>query len=223
MNKAPFLMVHFQISEIFSSIQGEGPFCGMPTTFIRLVGCPLRCRWCDTEYAFTGGQRMSLEQVLSIVDELDNPSVCVTGGEPLAHKNAPQLLAALVEAFPNAAIELETSGALPTAGLPRSIVRVVDWKAPSSEEGDSFDVSILDDLSSQDALKFVVTEQDYEWLSDIFSRYGLANHAARRYIHPVAGELLLADLANWMLATRIPAQLGVQMHKIIWPGKDRGY
>lgn len=215
-------MTAFQVSEIFHSIQGEGPTVGLPTTFVRLVGCPLRCRWCDTDYAFTGGTRMELEQILAQVRWAGLPGLCLTGGEPLAHKAAPELLEALVTAFPQIDISVETSGAYATAALARQVRRIVDWKAPSSGEGDSFKPEILADLTARDAIKFVINADDFAWFEQVYREYDLARMPCDLLLHPIHGELELPRMADWMVAQRFRARMGLQLHKLIWPSVTRG-
>lgn len=215
-------MTFFQVSEIFHSIQGEGPTMGLPTTFVRLVGCPLRCRWCDSEYAFTGGQRIALDQIIAQVRDAGLPGLCLTGGEPLVHKALPELLVALDAAFPDVDISVETSGAYLTDILPRRVRRIVDWKAPSSGEGDSFQPAILADLTARDAIKFVINASDFDWLMDVYRDYDLVKQPYDLLLHPIYGELELVNLADWMVNNRIRARMGLQLHKLIWPHVLRG-
>ena len=215
-------MSQYQVSEIFCSLQGEGPTAGLPTTFVRLVGCPLRCRWCDTEYAFTGGNRQSLTQIVEQVRKAGLPGLCLTGGEPLAHKAAPELLSVLESEFPTVDISIETSGAFVTAGLPRRIRRILDWKAPSSGEEGTFKLANLDDLGSRDAIKFVINGSDFSWFEQLYEDHKLGMHSCDLLLHGIHGEMNLQELAQWMVDRRFRARLGLQLHKVIWPHITRG-
>lgn len=210
-----------QISEIFYSIQGEGSRRGFPCAFVRLVGCPLRCRWCDTSYAFSGGQQMSVEEILGRVDSYSTRMVCVTGGEPLAQPEALGLMRRLADA--GYTVLLETSGALDLSGVDPRVVRIVDLKAPGSgEEGRNL-WSNLDLLRESDEIKFVLLDRgDYEWAREILQRHQLASRVRVLLLSPVHGELDPALLATWILEDNLPVTLQLQLHKLLWPQVTRG-
>jgi 7-carboxy-7-deazaguanine synthase len=209
-----------KITEIFYSLQGEADSVGQPTVFVRLTGCPLRCSYCDTAYAFTGGQWMSLDAVMARVAELALRHVCVTGGEPLAQKACLPLLTRLCDA--GYSVSLETSGALPLQGVDARVVKVVDVKTPASGEAQRNLYDELDHLLPQDQVKFVICDRaDYEWSRDCIAQYGLAGKANVLF-SPSAGQLEPRDLADWILADRLPVRLQLQLHKLLWgevPGR----
>lgn len=203
-----------RVSEIFHSIQGESTRVGLPTTFVRLTGCPLRCRWCDTEYAFAGGVAMTTAEILDRVARIGCPTVCVTGGEPLAQKGCLALLTALCDA--GYSVSLETSGALDIAGVDPRVSRIVDVKAPDSGEAEKNLWSNLDHLTGRDELKFVLaSEADYRWANSVLVARRPAERCPVLY-SPVAGLLDPALLAEWILRDRLPVRLQLQMHKAIW-------
>lgn len=200
--------------------------CGLPTLFVRLVGCPLRCVWCDSAYAFTGGQRLTLRQILTQVARYRLPGFCLTGGEPLAHRGAVDLLQAVVDQDLAQDHSLETGGAFLVAEVPPNVRRVVDWKAPSSGAADSFLLENLTHLRPGDALKFVVmTTTDLIWLKDLFVRYKLDEVPCEKFVQlavtPDAG-LNAQQLATWLVDSALSLRLGMQLHKLIWPDKERG-
>ncbi len=208
-----------RVTEIFHSLQGESSRVGLPTVFIRLTGCPLRCLWCDSEYAFSGGSSMALEQVLAAVASHDCRTVCVTGGEPLAQAGCATLLASLCDV--GYSVSLETSGALDISGVDRRVVRVMDLKAPGSGEADKNLWANLDHLRAQDELKFVLaSEQDYLWAKQRLTELHLAEVCGLLFA-PVHGMLDPALLADWVLRDRLPVRLQLQLHKILW-GAERG-
>jgi 7-carboxy-7-deazaguanine synthase len=208
-----------RVSEIFHSIQGESTRVGLPTTFVRLTGCPLRCVWCDTEYAFTGGETMSINQVLAQVEAFGCLTVCVTGGEPLAQKACLQLLAALCDS--GYSVSLETSGALDISGIDERVSCILDLKAPGSGETDRNLWSNLDHLTRNDELKIVLaSEADYVWAKSVMAERHLAERSPV-LLSPVPGLLDAAPLAEWILRDQLPVRLQLQLHKIIWPG-ERG-
>ena len=194
--------------------------CGLPTTFVRLTGCPLRCQYCDTAYAFHGGQRQSLEEVLDVVAANCLQHVCVTGGEPLAQPDTPVLLQALVDA--GYTVSLETSGAMAVDQVPAEVQRVVDFKTPGSGEVDRNLWTIVDDLTPTDQVKFVLcNRQDYDWANFKCDEHALHQRAGAVLYSTSFGQLEPADLAEWMVADRNTARMQVQMHKVIW-GDERG-
>lgn len=208
-----------RVSEIFASLQGESTTVGVPTVFVRLTGCPLRCRWCDTAYAFSGGERLTIDEILARVSDLGLPEVCVTGGEPLAQPACRDLLTALADTGHR--VSLETSGALPIAGLDPRVRCVMDLKAPGSGEADKNLWDNLDHLRPHDEVKFVLAGRaDYDWAKDVLKRHDLARRATVLF-SPVAGELAPSTLADWIVADRLPVRFQLQLHKILW-GDARG-
>ena len=209
-----------KIAEIFFSLQGESDSVGWPTVFVRLTGCPLRCTYCDTSYAFTGGEWMSVEAVLERVRGLAMKHVCVTGGEPLAQKACLGLLARLCDE--GYSVSLETSGALSLEGVDARVVKVVDVKTPASGESHRNLLPELDRLDAKDQVKFVICNRpDYDWSKALVQERALAQRFAVLF-SPSASELPPQDLADWILADRLPVRLQVQLHKILWgntPGK----
>jgi 7-carboxy-7-deazaguanine synthase len=208
-----------RVSEIFHSLQGESSRAGLPTVFVRLTGCPLRCTWCDTEYAFGGGETMTLGDVLTEVAQYGARYVCVTGGEPLAQKACLPLLAALCDA--GYSVSLETSGALDISGVDRRVSRIMDLKAPGSGEADKNLWDNLARLDARDEIKIVlVDEADYEWAKSVLAARRL-DEICPVLLSPVAGRLDPKRLAEWVLRDRLPVRVQLQLHKIIW-GSERG-
>lgn len=206
--------VSLKISEIFHSLQGETSRAGLPTVFVRLTGCPLRCVWCDTEYAFSGGHVMTLTEILAAVGAHGTRTVCVTGGEPLAQKNCLPLLTALCDADYD--VSLETSGALDVSGVDARVSRIVDLKAPGSGEFTRNRWENLAQLNAHDEIKFVLKDRaDYEWARDTVRERSLAALCPLLF-SPVKGELDPAALAEWILADRLPVRFQMQLHKILW-------
>ena len=213
------LTATLRITEIFHSLQGESTRAGLPTVFVRLTGCPLRCAWCDTDYAFLGGETRTLGEVLLEVAKHGARHVCVTGGEPLAQKACLPLLAALCDA--GYAVSLETSGALDISGVDPRVSRIMDLKAPASGEADRNHWENLGRLNARDELKIVLADEaDYAWAKSVC--------AARRLdaicpvlLSPVAGRLEAKRLAEWVLRDRLPVRVQLQLHKLIW-GSERG-
>jgi 7-carboxy-7-deazaguanine synthase len=207
-----------RVSEIFHSIQGESTRAGLPTTFIRLTGCPLRCVWCDTEYAFAGGTVMTVAQIVGKVEEIGCRTVCVTGGEPLAQKACLPLLAALCDA--GCSVSLETSGALDIAGIDERVSCILDIKAPGSGEADRNLWLNLDHLTRSDEIKVVLaSEADYEWAKSVLATRRLAERCPVLF-SPVPDSLDPAQLAGWILRDQLPVRLQLQLHKFIWPGEQ---
>ncbi len=207
-----------QVSEIFFSIQGESLTAGVPTVFVRLVGCPLRCSYCDTEYAFHGGHRMGMEKVLRSVSVYPTRFVTVTGGEPLAQKACLSLLTRLCDSGHH--VSLETSGALGLSGVDLRTTIVMDLKTPGSREAERNDFSNLDCLKKNDQVKFVICDRnDYEW-----SRQQLAERdfPCQVLFSPAWGCQSPAKLAEWIMADGLDVRLQLQIHKILWgdvPGR----
>jgi 7-carboxy-7-deazaguanine synthase len=207
------------VSEVFYSLQGEAARIGLPTVFIRLTGCPLRCVWCDTAYAFTGGRRMSLATILDAVASYGARQVCVTGGEPLAQKNCLVLITSLCDAGYD--VSLETSGALDIGGVDPRASRIVDVKAPGSGESARNRWQNVSLLGSRDELKFVLASRaDYEWAGRIIAEHGLDRRCPILF-SPVQEILAPRDLAEWILADRLPVRFQLQLHKRLW-GNMRG-
>lgn len=203
-----------RITEIFHSIQGEADSVGWPTVFVRLTGCPLRCGYCDTAYAFHGGRWMAMDEVVQTVRDFGAARVTVTGGEPLAQKNCVALLHRLCDA--GHAVSIETSGALPIAGLDPRVVRVMDWKTPGSGESDRNLVENLAELRSRDQVKFVICDRsDYDWSRDQVADQGLADRCQVLF-SPSYGQLAPKDLAEWILADKLAVRLQLQIHKYLW-------
>jgi len=207
-----------RVSEIFHSLQGESTRVGLPAVFVRLTGCPLRCVWCDTEYAFSGGTTMTLRDVLARVAEFACPTVCVTGGEPLAQRACIDLLAALCDA--GYSVSLETSGALDITQVDARVSRIVDLKAPDSGEAAKNRWENLAALTPQDELKLVLaSEADYLWARDILRQRRL-DALCPVLFSPVADRLPPAQLATWILRDRLPVRFQLQLHKLLW-GSER--
>ena len=212
-------MPQLRISEIFHSLQGETSRVGLPTVFIRLTGCPLRCTWCDTSYAFTGGHNMEIAQILEEVARHRTRHVTVTGGEPLAQKNCLELLTALCDAGYD--VSLETSGALDVSAVDARVAKVVDLKAPGSGEVERNLWSNLDHLGPRDELKLVLTgEADHQWAKQVLAEHALDRKCAVLFA-PVQGQLAPALLADWILRDELPVRMQVQLHKLLW-GDERG-
>jgi 7-carboxy-7-deazaguanine synthase len=208
-----------KITEIFRSLQGEGDTVGFPTVFVRLTGCPLRCTYCDTAYAFGGGQWMSLGEILDSVRAFGTRHVCVTGGEPLAQANCLPLLQRLCDA--GHAVSLETSGALPVDQVDPRVSRVVDVKTPDSGESHRNLLDQLDALGEGDQLKFVIcSRSDYEWSRQLVRERNLADRTMVLF-SPSHDQVAARDMAEWILADGLPVRLQVQLHKILW-GNEPG-
>lgn len=208
-------MSQLRITEIFHSLQGEARSVGRPTVFVRLTGCPLRCVWCDTAYAFNGGTLMTQEAVLAEVRGHGARHVCVTGGEPLAQPECTDLLSALCDA--GYQVSLETSGALDVGGVDPRVSRVLDLKAPDSGESHRNRYENLSLLGRHDQIKFVIaSRRDYDWARFKCDEYRLAERVGDVLLSPVHGALEPRLLAEWMLADRLDARLQVQLHKYLW-------
>jgi 7-carboxy-7-deazaguanine synthase len=218
-----------QITEIYKSIQGESTHAGLPCVFVRLTGCNLRCSWCDSEYTFSGGHRMTVEEIVEEVEHLSASGLVeITGGEPMLQERevVPLMQRLLDEGY---TVLLETSGERPLERVPKGIVKIVDVKCPDSGEADSFHINNLDALDSADEVKFVLsTRADYEFARDFVARHNLARRVTAVLFSPAfrkdaagsrdTSHCLLdpCELAKWMLADDVPARLGLQLHKFIW-------
>lgn len=206
--------VKLRITEIFVSIQGESTWVGLPTVFVRLTGCPLRCSWCDTAYAFTGGENRSLDEVLAEVARHGLKHVCVTGGEPLSQKGCLPLLSALCDA--GYAVSLETSGALDIGAVDPRVSRIMDLKAPGSGEVERNLYDNIAHLKADDEVKIVLANaDDYAWAKQQLATHRLAERCTV-LLSPVAGELDPAQLAEWIVRDRLPVRFQLQLHKILW-------
>ncbi|WPP47643.1 7-carboxy-7-deazaguanine synthase QueE [Pseudomonas sp. AN-1] len=204
-----------RITEIFYSLQGEARTVGLPTVFVRLTGCPLRCGYCDTAYAFSGGELMTLEEILARVASYRPRHVCVTGGEPLAQPNCIPLLAALCDA--GYQVSLETSGALDIAPVDTRVSRVVDLKTPGSGEVGRNRYENLAELTRNDQVKFVIcSREDYDWAVSKLIEYRLDQRAGEVLLSPSHQQLEPRTLAEWIIADNLPVRLQLQLHKYLW-------
>jgi 7-carboxy-7-deazaguanine synthase len=209
-----------KITEIFHSLQGEALQAGLPTVFVRLTGCPLRCTYCDSEYAFYGGEWMHFDEIIAEVRTHETTSICVTGGEPLAQKRCADLLKCLAdEGFK---VSLETSGAVDISLADRRVSRVMDLKTPDSGEQDKNLWSNVDELTPHDQVKFVIcSRRDYEWARQQIRDRNL-NNRCEVLFSPAWGQLEARELAEWILEDHLPVRFQLQIHKLLWgdvPGK----
>ena len=222
------------ITEIFKSIQGEGTRAGLPCVFVRLTGCNLRCVWCDTAYAFYGGQRYTVEEILERVRALAGHGngrvslVEITGGEPLLQPETPALAVRLLGA--GYTVMIETSGERFVGALPREVIKIVDLKCPDSGESGKFDMANLGAVDQKDEIKFVIaSRRDYDFARDFTARHGLAQRVGQVLFSPVFADpegrwpgLSARELAEWILADGLPVRLGLQLHKFIWDPAMKG-
>ncbi len=208
-------MSSLKITEIFYSLQGEAKTVGLPTVFVRLTGCPLRCGYCDSEYAFYGGERMTLESILEKVAAYQPRYVCVTGGEPLAQRECLVLLKALCDA--GYQVSLETSGAMPIDEVDSRVSRVMDLKTPGSGEVGRNRWENLQQLTPQDQIKFVICDRaDYEWARFELDKHQLASKVGEVLFSPSFNQIKPLDLAEWILADNLPVRFQLQLHKLLW-------
>jgi 7-carboxy-7-deazaguanine synthase len=215
----PLATATLRLTEIFHSLQGETSRVGLPTVFVRLTGCPLRCGYCDTAYAFHGGSTFTLERVLADVAAYGARYVTVTGGEPLAQKHCLALLRALADR--GYSVSLETSGALDISHVDSRISRIVDVKTPGSGEVERNRWENFSHLTPRDEIKFVLCdERDYLWAREVLATRHL-DHLSPVLFSPVHGELSPGTLAEWILRDRLPVRLQLQLHKLLW-GDERG-
>ena len=205
-----------QITEIFKSIQGESSYTGLPCVFVRLTGCNLRCVWCDSEYTFTGGAKMSLDEVMARVEELGGDLVEVTGGEPLLQREVYPLMTRLLDS--GRKVMLETSGERPLAEVPPEVIKIVDVKCPDSGEPDCFDLANLASMSPRDEAKFVIaSERDYAFARDFTRKHELCDKLGAVVFSPVHGQVDLEEFASWIIRDGLDGvRFGYQLHKIIW-------
>ena len=207
--------VSLRINEIFHSLQGETTLAGLPTVFVRLTGCPLRCVYCDTEYAFHQGQQLSLDAIVEQVGSYGTPYVCVTGGEPLAQPDSLELMQRLCDN--GFKVSLETSGAMDIAQVDPRVVVVMDLKTPASGECNRNREANIASLKAVDQVKFVICDRgDYEWAKAKLLQYNLVARVAEVLFSPSAGQLESRQLAEWILDDRLPVRMQLQLHKIIW-------
>ncbi len=209
-----------QITEIYRSIQGESTYAGLPCVFIRTTGCNLRCTWCDTEYAFYGGRKMSVEDILTDVEALQTNLVEITGGEPLLQKDVPELAEQLLEK--KYTVLVETSGERDISLLPEHVIKIMDLKCPGSGESQRNRWDNLRHLTMQDQVKFVIKDRtDYDWAFDVIHKHQLED-LVQILISPVFGSLDLQQLTGWVLDDHLQARVQIQMHKIIWKPETKG-
>lgn len=203
-----------KITEIFLSLQGETNTVGIPTVFVRLTGCPLRCNYCDTAYAFSGGQWMTVEEIISSINSYDTFYVTVTGGEPLAQPNCFILLTQLCDQ--NKTVSLETSGAINVQNVDPRVIKVIDIKTPGSGEESRNLLSNFDFINQHDQIKFVICDRkDYEWSKNCLQQYQL-NTFCQVLFSPSYQQLSATDLANWIVEDCLPIRMQIQLHKYLW-------
>jgi len=214
MNTAAGRNTRLRLTEIFASVQGESTRVGLPTVFVRLTGCPLRCVWCDTAYAFSGGQFYPIDDIVRQVAAFGLRHVCVTGGEPLAQQGCPTLLTALCDA--GFEVSLETSGALDISAVDPRVARIMDLKAPGSGEAAKNRWANIDQLRRGDEIKIVLADEaDYAWACEQIATHRLTERCEVLF-SPVAGQLDPAQLAEWIVRDRLPVRFQLQLHKVLW-------
>ncbi len=215
------MMPELRITEIFYSLQGETKTVGLPTVFIRLTGCPLRCGYCDTEYAFSGGAQKSIVDIIAQVKSFNPRFITVTGGEPLAQPNCKQLLAELCDLGFD--VSLETGGALSIEGVDERVSIVLDLKTPASGESERNMYSNIDLVKQQDQIKFVICNRDdYLWASFKIDELKLTEKVTEILFSPSFSEISATDLADWILKDNLPVRMQLQLHKLLWqdePGR----
>lgn len=209
-----------KVTEIFTSIQGESTFCGLPCTFVRMTGCNLRCTYCDTPYALEGGKELSLDQVMNTVRELGISLVELTGGEPLLQKESHVLINLLLQE--EYTVLLETNGSLPLEQVDSRAVKIMDIKCPSSGMSEQTYFPNVDYLDGKDEVKFVVGDRvDFDWAKGVIHTYRLVERC-KVLISPILSRMKPKELAGWILHERMPVRLQLQLHKFIWPDGRRG-
>lgn len=213
-------MTGLRITEIFFSIQGESQTVGLPTIFIRLTGCPLRCQYCDTAYAFKGGKILSINEIIQQVNQYKAKNICITGGEPLAQINCHNLILALCDLDYN--VSIETSGALDISNIDKRAHIVMDLKTPGSKEENKNLYTNIDYLKPEDEIKFVICDRnDYDWALDIMHKYNLTNKS-KVLFSASWQQLNPTELADWIIQDRVEVRFQLQLHKILWndaPGR----
>ena len=208
------MMSSLRITEIFYSLQGESNTVGIPTVFIRLTGCPLRCVYCDTAYAFTGGKKLSINDIITEAEQYNTPFITVTGGEPLAQPGCIELLTELLNK--NFKVSLETSGAIDISNVDQRTVKVMDLKTPGSGELNKNLYENIQYLNSKDQVKFVIgTDEDYNWSKAILTEYALSDRCEILF-SPVMGLQNPTELAEKILRDRLPVRFQIQLHKLLW-------
>ena len=209
------------VNEIFHSIQGESTYAGCPCVFVRLTACDLRCRWCDTPYAFHEGSKMSVDEVVADVEARGCDVVEVTGGEPLLQPDVYPLMQRLLDS--GKTVLLETGGQRSIANVPAGVIRIMDVKCPGSGESDKNDWNNLSNLTPRDEVKFVIADRaDYEFARDVVRREGLPERVNAVHFSPVHGELAPQLLSQWVIEERLPVRVQLQLHKYIWSPDTRG-
>ena len=212
-------MAAITVSELFLSLQGEGRSSGYPTTFVRLGGCPLRCSYCDTAFAWEGGKSFTIDEIIGQIAEFGVARICVTGGEPLAQSTSQLLLEQLCNA--GYQVSLETSGAFDISGVDTRVSRVIDIKTPGSGEMERNLWSNLEQINSNDQIKFVICDRlDFDWALETV-RMRQLDQLCEVLFSPVAAQLESAELADWIVAERAPVRLQLQLHRVVW-GDERG-
>ena len=210
-----------RVTEVYKSIQGESTWAGLPCIFVRLARCHLRCVWCDTEYAFRGGESVSIGDLIGRCDALECPLVEITGGEPLIQPGCADLAAGLLER--GYTVLVETSGSLPIAALPSEVIKIMDLKCPDSGECDKNDWSNIDALSPLDEVKFVIaSRKDYEWAAGVVQQHQLSSRCKSVLFSPVFGSIEPANIVRWILEDKLPVRFQLQMHKFVWPPDAKG-
>jgi len=210
-----------KVNELFYSIQGESSYAGRPCAFIRLTGCNLRCTYCDTPYAYDEGLEMSIPEILQAINEYPTSLVLVTGGEPMLQDSIYELFDMLLGL--GYTVLLETGGQISLAKVDARVIKIMDFKCPSSGMDPHNDYGNVQHLTFHDEVKFVVGDQaDFEWACELIRKYDLASRVQQIWFSPVFPKLVYSDLANWVLTCGLPVRLQLQLHKIIWPDTVRG-
>ncbi|MBJ48728.1 MAG: 7-carboxy-7-deazaguanine synthase [Candidatus Marinimicrobia bacterium] len=209
-----------KINEIFYSIQGESSYTGLPCVFIRLTYCNLRCSYCDSEYAFYEGRNMSFSDINTEIKKYPTKLAMITGGEPLLQKKSVDLMQLLIE--DGYSVMLETSGSLSLENVPKEVIKIVDFKCPSSKMKHKNDWSILNDIDNKDEIKFVIgNEEDYNWSKSKIVKYNL-NEKCQILFSPIYGSIDIKELCNWILNDGLNVRLQTQLHKLIWGPDKKG-